>query len=73
MDWSNCPDVESIPGKVSGAWVIKGSRVQADAIVVNAMDGYTAEEIADDIFDGLPVERVRRVIEYARLHAAHPA
>lgn len=70
MDWSHCSDVESIPGKVSGAWVIKGSRVQADSIVQNAMDGYTAEEIADDIFDGLSVERVRRVIEYARLHAA---
>ncbi len=23
IDWSQCPSVESIPGKVSGAWVLK--------------------------------------------------
>ena len=23
LDWSQCPAVESIPGKVSGAWVLK--------------------------------------------------
>ena len=26
LDWSQCPAVESIPGKVSGAWVFKGTR-----------------------------------------------
>lgn len=25
LDWSQCPDVESVPGKMSGAWVLKGS------------------------------------------------
>jgi len=24
LDWSRCPAVESVPGKVSGAWVLKG-------------------------------------------------
>jgi len=23
LDWSQCPAVESIPGKVSGAWVFR--------------------------------------------------
>ena len=45
IDWSKCDDVESVPGRVSGAWVIKGTRVQADAIVENARAGCTAEEI----------------------------
>jgi hypothetical protein len=27
LDWSQCPAVESIPGKVSGAWVFRGTRV----------------------------------------------
>lgn len=27
LDWSQCPAVESIPGKVSGAWVFKGTRM----------------------------------------------
>ena len=26
-DWSKCPGVESIPGKVSGAWVFTGTRL----------------------------------------------
>jgi uncharacterized protein (DUF433 family) len=27
LDWSQCPEVESIPGKVSGAWVFRDSRM----------------------------------------------
>jgi hypothetical protein len=29
VDWSKCEDVESVPRRLSGAWVVKGSRVQA--------------------------------------------
>ena len=25
LDWSQCPAVESIPGKVGGAWVFRGT------------------------------------------------
>ena len=46
IDWSKCEDVESVPGRVSGAWVIKGTRVQAQAVVDNAKAGCSAEEIA---------------------------
>lgn len=73
MDWSRCPDVESVPGKVSGAWVVKGTRVQADAIVENAAEGYTPEEIATEIFPTVPVERVKRVLDFARARVSHPA
>ena len=27
LDWSQCPAVESIPGKRSGAWVFKDTRM----------------------------------------------
>lgn len=27
LDWSQCQAVESIPGKISGAWVFKGTRL----------------------------------------------
>lgn len=50
MDWSKCPDVERAPGKVSGAWVVKGTRVPVQAAVDNAEDGYTPEEIIREIF-----------------------
>ena len=26
LDWSQCPAVESIPDKVGGAWVFRGTR-----------------------------------------------
>jgi uncharacterized protein (DUF433 family) len=43
IDWSQCPDVERIPGKVSGAWLVAGTRIPADAVLDNAEDGSTAE------------------------------
>jgi uncharacterized protein (DUF433 family) len=66
IDWSQCKDVESVPGRLSGAWVVKGTRVQADAVVDNARAGCSAEEIATEIFE-LPLERVRGVLRFARV------
>jgi uncharacterized protein (DUF433 family) len=66
VDWSNCPDVESIPGRCSGAWVAKGSRIPADFIIDQAEDGFSAEEIAAEIYEGLSVDAVRRIIAYYR-------
>ena len=73
MDWSRCPDAESRPSYVSGAWCVKGTRVQADAIVENFDEGYSAEEIVDEIFPTLPLDRVKRIIVFAREHARDPA
>ena len=68
IDWSKCDDVESVPGRVSGAWVIKGTRVQADAIVENARAGCTAEEITGpDIFPSIPLDIVQRVLRFAKI------
>ena len=66
IDWSQCPDVESVPGRVSGAWVIKDTRVQAQAVVDNARAGCSAEEIATEIFE-LPLDRVRGVLRFAKI------
>ena len=38
LDWSRCPAVESIPGKVSGAWVFKGTRLPVATIIENLED-----------------------------------
>jgi len=32
LDWSQCSAVESIAGKVSGAWVLKGTRMPVSVI-----------------------------------------
>jgi uncharacterized protein (DUF433 family) len=66
IDWSQCEDVESVPGRVSGAWVIKGTRVPAQVVLDNARAGCSAEEIATEIFE-LPIERVRGVLRFAKI------
>jgi uncharacterized protein (DUF433 family) len=74
IDWSKCPDVESDPDIVSGAWVVRGTRIPADAVIDNAEDGYSAEEIVTAIYPSLPLEAARRVIVFALgTHAPHPA
>ena len=62
IDWSRCPDVESVPGRCGGAWVAKDSRVMVEGILENAED-CTAEEVAD-MFD-LDVDTVRRILVFA--------
>jgi uncharacterized protein (DUF433 family) len=71
MDWSQCPDAERIPGKVSGQWLVKGTRIPVQAVLDNA-DDFTPEEIAGEIYEGLAVDRARRIIAFARQHAPHP-
>ena len=64
LDWSQCPDVESIPGKVSGAWVLKGTRMPVSAIFENLEAGANLDDIME-WFDGLDREQVKAVIEFA--------
>jgi uncharacterized protein (DUF433 family) len=64
LDWSQCPAVESIPGKVSGAWVLKGTRMPVSVIFENLKAGANMEEIME-WFDGLDREQVEAVIEFA--------
>jgi uncharacterized protein (DUF433 family) len=72
MDWSHCADLERDAEKLSGAWVVKGSRVPVQAIIENARDGFSPEAIAE-MFQGLSVDRVRGVLRFAGLHVSHPA
>lgn len=64
LDWSKCPVVESVPGKVSGAWVLKGTRMPVSAIFENLEDGANIDDILA-WYDGLDREQVRAVIEFA--------
>ena len=47
LDWSECPAVESVPGRVSGAWVFRGTRMPVAAIFENLEDGMSIEEIME--------------------------
>ena len=63
LDWSQCPAVESVPGKVSGAWVFRGTRTPVATIFENLEDGMTIDEVMDQF----PVTRaqVTAVLEFA--------
>lgn len=63
--------MERDPQRVSGAWTLKGTRVRVEDILANAVD-QTPEEIVRDIYEGLDVEPVRRVIAFAKNEANAP-
>ena len=64
LDWSKCEAVESIPGKVSGAWVLKGTRMPVSAIFENIAGGASIDDLME-WFDGLDREQVKAVIDFA--------
>ena len=41
IDWSQCDDVERVPGRCSGAWVMQRSRLLAGGIIENFEAGAT--------------------------------
>ena len=64
IDWSQCPAVESVPGKVSGAWVLRGTRMPVATIFDNLKAGAGIDDILR-WFDGLNREQVQAVIDFA--------
>jgi uncharacterized protein (DUF433 family) len=65
LDWSQCPAVERIPGKVSGAWLFKGTPVPVKALFENIEGGATVQEFVE-WFPGVTPEQVEAVLEYAQ-------
>jgi uncharacterized protein (DUF433 family) len=72
LDWSQCPAVESVPGKLSGAWVFRGTRMPVAAVFENLEDGLTIDEIVE-MFDGLTRDQVKAVLDFAAQSLAAPA
>ena len=63
MDWMDCPLIEQIPGKMSGAPVLRHTRMRPQDIISNEEMG--AEWIAEA--HDLPIEDVRAALAfYAR-------
>jgi uncharacterized protein (DUF433 family) len=60
LDWSQCPAVESIPGKVSGAWVLRGTRMPVSVIFENLEAGANIDDIMD-WFEGLDRNQIKAV------------
>lgn len=65
LDWSQCSAVERIPGKVSGVWLFKGTRIPVRALFENIEGGATVEEFIV-WFPGVTREQVDEVLEHAQ-------
>ena len=63
LDWSQCPAVESVPGKRSGAWVFRDTRTPVSVVFDNLEVGATIDEIME--WFHLSREQVIAVIEFA--------
>lgn len=69
LDWTSCTAVERSPGRVSGAWVFRGTRVPVKTLFENLEDGATLDQFLE-WFPGVTRERVLAVLEFAEASLA---
>jgi uncharacterized protein (DUF433 family) len=63
LDWSQCPYVESVPGKCGGAWVFRDTRLPVSIVFENLEAGATIDEITD--WFHVRREQIVAVLEFA--------
>jgi uncharacterized protein (DUF433 family) len=63
LDWSRCPAVESVPGRLSGAWVFRDTWMPVAAVFENLECGSSIEEIIEQ-YD-ITREQIQAVLEFA--------
>jgi uncharacterized protein (DUF433 family) len=66
IDWSACPLVEVKPGVLSGAPVLRGTRMPVDAIIDNYDYGVSIAEIAEQF--EITTDRIEAILTYAKSH-----
>ena len=64
MDWTDCPVIERVPGRLSGVPVLKGSRVRPSDLLLNMIEG--PEWLAEA--HQLPLEQVKTVLAFYKQH-----
>ena len=64
LDWSQCAAVERTPGRVSGAWVFRGTRVPVKALFENLEGGARVDDFLE-WFPGVTREHVEAVLRHA--------
>ena len=72
IDWSTCPAVESVPGRLSGAWVFTDTRLPVSALFENLESGATVEEFME-WFHPVDEWKIRAVIQHVAYSLKSPA
>lgn len=75
VDWSDCPLVEVIPGKVSGAPLLKNTRLPVEAITGNydafRSEGLSPDDAVAETLDCYPeagADAIRAIVRYRNEH-----
>jgi len=63
LNWSQCPAVESVPDRRSGAWVFRDTRMPVATVFENLEVGTSIEEIIEQ-YD-VTREQIQAVLEFA--------
>jgi uncharacterized protein (DUF433 family) len=75
IDWSDCPLVEEVPGKVSGAPLLKNTRLPVNAITGN-YDAFREEGLSHaaaiaetlDCYPEASIEIIEAILRYRAEH-----
>ena len=70
LDWSQCPSVESVPGRLSGAWVLRDTRMPISVIFENLEYGSSIEEIIENY--GVTRNQIQSILDFAARSATAP-
>ena len=70
LDWSQCPAVESVPGRLSGAWVFRDTRLPVATVIENLED-LSIEEVMEQ-FD-VTREQIQAVLDFVAKSLRVPA
>lgn len=64
LDWSECKAVERVPGRVSGAFVFKGTRLPVRTLFENLEAGATVSDFLA-WYEGVTQKQVLDVLRHA--------
>ena len=79
LDWSDCPLVEVVPGKDSGAPLLKNTRLPVDAIIGNyhafREEGLSADAAIAETLDCYPeagLDTIKAILAWRAAHQLQP-
>jgi uncharacterized protein (DUF433 family) len=70
LDWSQCPAVESVPGRVGGAWVFRNTRMPVATVIENLED-MSIDEVVEQ-FD-VSRQQIQAVLDFVAQSLTEPA
>jgi uncharacterized protein (DUF433 family) len=71
MNWLECDEIEVVPGKMGGRPVVKGTRIEAEAILIDEDYGRTPDQTHEG-YPTLPIETILKIRAFAHKHQPVP-